>query len=145
MSKPLEQTIQILSGWDLRDQDKGFHGCEVLFILRGPAGVITFACATDWTPMAVQQKYMNGVQRTNIIGIQPVAMDCIYHSFEPSENGKKHQDCPYTTAGVCYTSSGGNAGYLRDILLKEGSEGIWRELGHRYRSAAKVTQNARKV
>ncbi len=145
MSQALTKTIEVIPGWDRREQDKGFHGCEVLFILRGQAGVLTFASGTDWSPMSVQQKHMNGAQRTNIVGVQPVAMDFVYHSFRPSSLPEKnrHNNCPYATDGICYTHiSHDVAVYLRDVLLKEGSDGVWRELRQRYRSAAGITQTA---
>lgn len=147
MDNNLTQTIEILAGWDHRNQEEGYHGCEILFILSGTAGAVTFACSTDWSPLPVQQKYMNGIQRTNIIGIQPTPMDFVYHSFKPSNLPQqiKHDDCPYSATGVCYTFiSRGMATYLRDILLTDGSEGVWRELGQRYRSAVGIPQNVRR-
>lgn len=145
MTKPLTQTIKVLPGWDKRDTNGGFHGCEVLFVLQGPAGVLTFAVATDWAPMTVQLAYMNGIKQTNVIGVQPRYVDFVYHSFKPSDlpGQTKHEDCLYSPDGVCYASSSKRtAEYLRDVLLVEGSEGIWRELGQRYRSNANVTQTA---
>lgn len=142
----LAQTIKILPGWDRRDQNDSYHGCELLFILRGEKGVLTFAFTTDWAPTAVQQQYMNGVQRTNVIGVQPKPIDVVWHSPTPPNlpHQPMHADCPYLE-GDCYTAiSKREAEALRDILLKEGSAGVWRAMGQLYRSDAGITQNARR-
>lgn len=147
MADPLSQTIRVLPGWDKRDQNESYHGCEVIFILRGEKGVLTFAFATDWAPMNVQQQYMNGVQRTNVIGVQPKPIDVVFHSPTPPlvPHLAQREDCPYMDNGVCYAAvSKLQATTLRDILLKEGSLGVWREMGQRYRAAAHITQVTRK-
>lgn len=142
----LAQTIKILPGWDKRATNESYHGCEVVFILRGDKGVLTFAVVTDWAPMAVQQQHMNGVQRTNVIGIQPKPIDVVWHSPTPPDLPYKpmHTDCPYLD-GDCYAAiSKREAEALRDVLIREGSVGVWRAMGQLYRSDAGITQNSRR-
>jgi hypothetical protein len=144
---PLSQTIKVIAGWDHRPQGESYHGCELVFILRGEKGVLTFAFVTDWAPMAVQQQYMNGVQRTNVIGVQPKPIDVVFHSPTPPAlpHQAQREDCPYIEGGICYAAvSKREAEALRDVMLKEGSIGVWRCMGQLYRSDAAITQNVRK-
>lgn len=147
MTDPLAQTIKVMPGYDRRAQNESYHGCEIVFILRGNRGVLVFASVTDWFPKNVQEQYMNGIQRTNVIGVQPKPAEFVWHSFEPTKlpHPVQHTDCPYSTNGVCYTSNSiHTAEYLRDVLIKEGSEGVWREMAQRYRSSANISQVARR-
>lgn len=140
-----ERTIDIKPG---EAGPNGFHGCEMIFILRGPQGLATFACFTDWLPRQAQDDARNGLGiRRLSSGVQPVPLEFAYHSPKPTDTvrGTKRTDCPYLE-GECYSSySPQTAEYLRDVLLQRGSEGVWSELEQRYRSAAKVTQLANKV
>lgn len=143
MSKRFERTIEVHPGYDKRDTNDGIHGAELLFVLQGQQGCITFRCFTDWLPLAAQEHYMDGVRRSNVLGVQPVPKDMVIHSPKPLTYGQQvhRNDCPYTETGGCYSNTVSSvAPFLRDLLLQEGSEGVWRELQVRYRSAFSVMQ-----
>lgn len=147
MSKRLERTIEVYPGYDRRHtdraKDEGMHGAEFMFILRGEKGSITFRCYTDWLPLITQESLMEGSRRSGVVGVQPVPQDMVIHSPTPLSYGQliARKDCPYTATGVCYSDTSSKiAHYLRDLLLLEGSEGVWRELQVRYRAAFSISQ-----
>lgn len=144
MSVQFERTVDVKPG---TAGPNGFHGCEVIFVLRGPHGVVTFAVFTDWLPKQAQVDATKGLAPRRLgTGIQPVPLEFAFHSPKPSDNVRstKRTDCPYV-AGDCYSSfSPATAEYLRDTLLTYGSGGVWQELEQRYRSAAVVTQSGSK-
>jgi len=144
MNVEFERTIVIKPGFD---NAAGFHGCEMIFILRGPQGLTTFACFTDWFPKTTQEATSKGLGIRRLAnGVQPTPLEFAFHSPKPLDTvrNNKRTDCPYIE-GECYSSySPQTAEYLRDVLLVRGSEGVWSELEQRYRSAAKVSQLANK-
>lgn len=146
MTDSLGRTIEIHPGYDRRPSPEGMHGAEMVFILRGPKGVVTFACFTDWLPKATQQGLMHGVERSGVIGIQPKPLEYAFHAPEPSETVRRvmHTDCPYMDGGVCWTELNTNtAEYIRDLLLQGGSDAVWLELETRYRASARIIANAK--
>lgn len=146
MTNQLERTIEILPGYDRRPSVEGMHGAEIVFILRGLKGAVTFACFSDWLPKTTQEGLMHGVERSRVIGIQPQPLEYAYHAPAPSETVRRtrHTNCPYLN-GECWTElSKGTAEYIRDILLQGGSEAVWQELGVRYRASAGIISNAKK-
>ncbi len=145
MNSLLTRTVEVLPGYDRRPEG-GMHGAEMVFILRGLKGAVTFACFTDWLPLKTQEGLMRGIERSRVIGIQPQPLEYAFHALEPSDTVRrtKHTNCPYLDA-ECWTElSGPTAGYIRDLLLQGGSEAVWRELEIRYRASAGIIGNAKR-
>jgi len=147
MKIQFERTIDIMPGYDKRSQDEGVHGCEIIFVLRGPHGVVTFACFTDWFPKITQEDATRGLGfRRLTTGVQPTPLEFAFHSprLTDTVRSDKRTDCPYLPRSCHSSYSPNTAAFLRDLLLSNGSIGVWLELERRYFSAAKVTQTATK-
>jgi hypothetical protein len=105
-------------------KDYGIHGCDLHMILQGEKGAVQFVLYTNWYLPSSEQKPM-----------YPDPADLGYHSPTPRyPNQEKHEDCPYTELpGVCYCDSSClNAKKIYQILLSEGSEGVWKALTQYY-------------
>lgn len=149
MSK-LQRELIIIPGFDKRSDESsknyGVHGCEVVFYLHGPrkTKTVQLKLSTDWLPLNVQKERM-GVDVADtvsypevcqvVVSEQPMGMDLGYHSPRPKYKGQPRRNCDLSKRGYCYyDGSGLAADGVRDVLLKEGSEGVWRELEEYYNS-----------
>jgi hypothetical protein len=132
MSDELEARIDILPGHGIGKVDR--HAADMIFALRGPKGAVTCAFYTDWYTLPAQEAALyDGIKR-----VQPTADEFVFHSPRMTADTSKTPEtgCMYVTGGLCYHyTSVKTAEYLRDILLAEGSDGVWREMATRYRSA----------
>lgn len=147
MSKEkLVREFVIYPGYDKRSDDPkkdyGIHGCEIAFYVHSPrkTKTVQFKCYTDWLPLHVQKERM-GKDVTgmfpdvcqNVIGEQPSGVDLGYHSPKPMYKGQGRMECNLSKRGYCYyDGSSLNADRLRDVMLDEGSDGVWRELEDYY-------------
>lgn len=124
----MEHITQINGAWDKRDKDPsknyGIHGVEMRFVLKGPEGAVQFLLYTGWHLPEV----------TREIGQQkPMPADLGYHSPTPRHEGQEQMNdgkgCEYLDGKPCYyDGSGCNAYGMWEVLLKEGSEGVWKAL-----------------
>lgn len=148
MMTKFEHEVKIYPGWDRRQSDGGIHGAEIVFILKSANGLVTASYFTDWMPLEVQDEYLMSGRRTNVIGVQPVPMDMSCHSPipfpAPLPTDRKSEQCPYQP-GVCYSRiiRGGVIKAARDIMLTEGTPGIWRLMAQYYRSEFVVLLNVK--
>jgi len=124
------------------DTNYGVGGCTLWMVLKGPRGAVQFAVITDWYPPHVQEQWRKGEARVDL-GLQPIGLDVGYHSPVPlsgsetfREPGDCPGECPYVPKGTrCYYdgSSLRADDWVRDILLRKGSDGIWEALEAEYR------------
>lgn len=138
----------IIPGYDTRSDDPsknyGVHGCEVVFYLHSPkkSKTVQFKCFTDWLPLNVQKERM-GVDVAGsvaypdvcqvVVSEQPTGADLGYHSSRPMYRGQTRMECNLSKRGYCYYDGSGLAAELvRNVMLDEGSEGVWRELEDYY-------------
>lgn len=138
----LIREIRILPGYDKRSanphENYGVHGCELVFYIHDvhKSKTAQFKCYTDWLPLNVQKERMGkDVTRMYpdvcqvVTGEQPMAADLGYHSPKPLYKGQTKMECDLSKRGYCYyDGSGLGAERVRNIMLKEGDEGVWREL-----------------
>jgi hypothetical protein len=114
----------------------GVGGCDVRMVLKGPLGAVQFVVYTDWLPPHVQEERMVG-HRQSVIGLQPMGVDVGYHSPTPQCEGQTNLGpCEYLDGRECYYDGSGLRAdeWVRTILLREGSDGIWRALECEYKS-----------
>lgn len=107
----------------------GVGSVKIMFILKGDKGVVQFLCYTNWYPPHVQKGRHN--KPTRYFDMQPLPADRGYHSPVPRYEGQTIVDnnCEWLDGQPCYyDGSSLNADPIRDVLLKEGSDGVWREL-----------------
>jgi hypothetical protein len=106
-------------------------------ILKGPKGAVQFVLYTSWhlphvTKELLEKRPMDVTQiRCSFL---PLPADLGYHSPTRMYDGQiKNENCQYLDGADCYyDGSGLNAERVYEILLKEGSEGVWRELENYY-------------
>lgn len=121
----------------------GKHGVELAFVLRGNAGAVQFVVFTNWMLPAP------GARPGSILGatigdpsipaslLRPMPADLGYHSRKPLFEGQAaatpDQPCEWLGSSVCYyDGSSLQADPVFDVLLREGDDGVWRELAKYY-------------
>lgn len=131
----LTREIRIRPGYDKRNPDPkknyGVHGCEVMFYLHSPGKIksVYLVLYTDWLPLNVQKEEMGSGVIQQVIGEQPMASDLGYHSPVPFYDGQSKRPCDISKNGYCYSDGSGLEGErVRNIMLEEGDDGVWREL-----------------
>jgi hypothetical protein len=131
--------IRIRDGYDYRDDPKeqrGAHGMEIQFILRGPLGAITTAIGTGWMARPLRGSYNRGMGPQNRYD-RPGVDGRLSDHFPTSQGIGSHcleqrreywfgpQDCD-VIGGQCYGDHGYMVGdtFLAK-LLGEGQEVAW--------------------
>lgn len=122
----MKREITFRPAFDRRHEDPkknyGIHGVDMLWILEGKLGAVQFLVYTGW-------------QLPHIKDSEPMAADLGYHSPKPRYEGHTPMsgECKHVKGGKCYyDGSGLNADRVLEILRREGSDGVWRELEEYY-------------
>ena len=134
-----EKLITLSPAFDKRHPDPnknyGIHGVNLRFVLVGSEGATQFVLFTNWQLPHVSKEHLATSSAREIeLFFMPMPADLGYHSKVPQYEGQEpmNQDCEYVN-GICYyDGSGLNAEKIYDVLLKEGDEGVWRELEEYY-------------
>jgi hypothetical protein len=136
----LVRSVTFLAAWDKRDSDPakshGVHGVEILFLLKGPAGVVCFPLMTNWMLPEVEEWHRQLARENPGLGTMrgAFAAPFSFHSPVPREGWKENKE-PCEFLGVpCWTTM---SGYLApdavwEKMLREGSEGFWSKLEELY-------------
>lgn len=124
----MTREIRFSPAWDERTPDprtnRGIHGVDMWWYLTGPKGVIQFGLSTNWYLPQSQQSPQN-----------PLPFDLGYHSPGPMHECQTAMDCHLLPGGRCYyDGSTLNAYPVYEILLREGSEGVWKFLEGHYKA-----------
>jgi len=139
-----ERVVDVAAAFDRRShnpaQNYGIHGVEMRFVLKGEKGAVQFLIFTNWHLPHVEEEHRRLVQRKAIqhepVSIwleslyRPIAADIGYHSPEPRYEGQEPmEDCSYVSGGHCYYDGSSLAAQrFYDVMLREGGDGLWREL-----------------
>lgn len=134
-----QREIRFCAGYDYRDDPKdqrGAHGAELHFILRGPLGAISAVVSTGWMLRPLTGRYMrhDGPQdRRDKPGVDGRLNDCfprgayiLSHALVQRQDWwSGPSDCDIL-GGKCY----GDIGYtvsdtFLDRLLRDGEEGAF--------------------
>lgn len=140
-----ERIFTIHPAFDRRNPDPeknyGVHGCELRMVLKGPKGAVQFVLLTNWqlphvTEDVLKKSVDKPMKEIDLkVRFLPLPADLGYHSMAPMWEDEKpsHEACPYLDGKPCYyDGSGLNAERVYEILLIEGSEGVWRYLENYY-------------
>ena len=139
-----ERIIKISPAFDRRNpdptKDYGIHGCDLLMVLKGEKGAVQFLLFTNWHLPHVTNETLKKYNSPGDIGrfFTPIPADLGYHSPEPRYEGQSQatKSCEWLDGRPCYyDGSGLNAEEVYDILLKEGSKGVWKFLEDYYYQA----------
>lgn len=149
----MKKQVLFRQGYDKRNEGQGVHGLEIMFVLKNHRGAVTFLVFTNWIPKISTNDIGNdaykwyehfyGKTHGNMfvtlminpllppILRSPMPADVGFHSPKPmhEDHDAIEQECPFIDGKPCYyDGSGLNAIRMFEVLMKEGDEGIWREL-----------------
>lgn len=141
-----EKIIDITPAYDKRDPEPsknyGIHGCDLRMILKGDKGAVQFIVFTNWHLLHVTEEFVNKTIHKNVLdkydiicSFLPTPVDIGYHSPVPRYDGQDMvtDSCKYLDGRPCYyDGSGLEAERVYNILLKDGSDGVWAELERYY-------------
>lgn len=143
-----ERITQFDPAYDKRPK-YGIHGVTLRMVLKGSKGATQFVLYTNWELPKVQAELdAKIISSPDMVGIRctyhPLPADLGYHSPVPRYEGQSEMDCEYTSTGKCfYDGSGLNAERIYNVLVRNGSEAVWKELEKFYHELfeSKETQN----
>lgn len=133
---PKTRDVQFTPAFDKRHADPeknyGIGAVEIRFILKGVEGAVQFVCYTNWyTQGVVAEKGLNLITSSDSL-FKPHGFDLGYHSPTP-DRGYSKLPCSVLEQGYCYyDGSSLAADNLVDVLIAEGSDGVWKELESYY-------------
>lgn len=141
----MEKIIKFYPAFDKRNpdprKDYGIHGVSLRMVLKGNKGAVQFILYTNWQLPHVQEelnrKAIGNDERYISALLNPIPADLGYHSPVPIYEGQNvcSESCEYLDGKPCYyDGSGLNAESIYEVLLKEGSDGVWRELEDFYKN-----------
>jgi hypothetical protein len=116
----------------------GVGSVQIRFVLKGKKGAIQFLIGTDWYPPHVQEsmKFRLSQRAPECVRPKPDGWDVGYHSLVPMYEGqeKMSDSCEYLDGKPCYYDGSSLRAdeWVKDIFLKEGSDGIWLEMEKEY-------------
>jgi hypothetical protein len=139
-----ERIVTMSPAFDRRSSDPkknfGIHGVELRMVLKGPLGATQFLVFTNWMlPHVTEETFANhsGDPYRLKLFTQPTPVDLGYHWHKPRYENQGSMDCDLMPSGKCYyDGSGLNAEPVFQILLSEGSQGVWKKLEEYYRELA---------
>lgn len=138
-----ERIVEFTPAWDWRspepEKNYGIHGVELRMVLKGPEGAVQFVVYTNWQLNHVKDEFVKKMLRTRedmTCLLLPMPADVGYHSPKPTYEGQQPMDgtpCPYLDGKPCYyDGSGLRAEGVFQIMLTEGSDGVWKFLEKYY-------------
>ena len=138
----LERRVEFSPAFDKRNpnpaKNYGIHGVDLRMYVVGPRGAVQFVLYTDWHLPHVDEEL-----RAKGARLAPTPADLGYHSPIPTYEGQEdysRDDCHLLGGRCYYDGSGLNAERIYDVLLREGSDGVWRELEAYYDEALPSTE-----
>lgn len=146
MKKKFERIVTLSPAFDKRDpnpnKDYGIHGVELRMVLKGPLGATQFILYTNWQLPHVTREMIIKTSSADPITLKarflPLPADKGYHWKKRRYKGQHSYACDLLPGKKCYyDGSGLNANALYEVLLKEGSDGVWRDLENYYNELAK--------
>lgn len=137
----LERIVELTPAWDKRSLDPnknyGIHGVELRMVLKGPEGAYQFVLYTNWQLPHVAKEFETKLAdpRWPHLFHAPQPADVGYHAATPQYEGHTaiSTQCPYVNGPCYYDGSGLQAIVMFDLLTREGSDGVWKELERLYR------------
>ena len=136
----MERKFLCHPAYDKRNPDPkknyGIHGVTMCFYVVGDKGAVSFVLFTNWYLPEVQEEMDKNPLNPSIsyFAHKPLPADLGYHSKTPMWEGQESMgECDFLDGAPCYydgTSIG--AADVFEILLRDGSDGIWKELEERY-------------
>ena len=147
MSETFERIVTMHPAFDKRSADPGknfgIHGVELRMVLKGPLGATQFLLYTNWHLPHVRDELEQRLlsEPASAVALRcharPTPADLGYHWSTPRYADQEARDCDLLAGGKCYyDGSGLSAEPVFERLLREGSDGVWKELEDFYRELA---------
>lgn len=135
-----ERIVKFSPAFDKRTDNPetncGIGSCRISFILKKGKKAVQFVISTDWYLPSTVLEYQNSNNsilrgiRKDRDGFGIEGWDVGYHSPKPmyKDHSPIGDDCDITGGKCYYDGSGLVADGVRQILISEGSEGVWKYL-----------------
>ena len=127
--------------WDKTNSEPsknyGVHGVDIVFALKGNKGAVTFVIFTNW-----QLPHIEKMEETGIISkpenyrlTRPTGADISYHSHKKIKYSYKRNNCEFLNGKKCWNDGSClDAEEIFGKLVKEGTDGVWKELEKKYKN-----------
>ena len=140
-----ERIIRFRPAYDKRHptdprKNYGIHGVELAFYLKRNNRAVQFILYTNWQLPEVMEELK--ARRYEVIDgdahwmERPMPADLGYHSPVPMYDGQGliRDNCELVGGGPCFCDGSSlNAERIYEVLLREGDDGVWRELEEYYK------------
>ena len=132
-----KKEVLFTPAFDKRNPDPnknyGIHGVGIRMLLHREKGCVQFVIYTSWQLPHVQKEMDAkpvGSGSTRYLLHKPMAADVGYHSPKPIFEGQtlQSENCPHLDGPCYYDGSGLHAEEMFEVLLREGSDGVWTKL-----------------
>lgn len=143
----MERITEVHPAYDRRKDPKGnfgIHNAVMLFVLKGKHGAVSLSVSTGWHLPHVKKEqeqrivhdiqYGKNLSHAPLLGMEGQGTEyCVHSNVRRSEHEYARHDCEYTANGDCYgTAAYGYAETLFDILVADGTDGLWVQLEKEY-------------
>lgn len=144
----MERITEIYPAFDKRSSDPtknyGIGSCTLKMVLKGERGAVQFVIYTGWNLPHVTEEYRAKMRPDKYFLFEPMPADIGYHSPKPMYKSQEpiQQECPYLDGKPCYYDGSGLQAIevYENILLTEGSEGVWKHLEQKYKDWFESTE-----
>jgi hypothetical protein len=149
-----ERVTQFLPAYDKRDpdprKDYGVHGVDLLMYVKGSLGIVQFRLFTGWLlpetvgatkgdwPQVEYHDYSQNINNQISARMYPMPADLGYHWTSPRYRDQTgRNDCYLLDGQTCYyDGSTLNSWEPFEVLLREGSDGVFKYLEDYYKELA---------
>lgn len=135
----MERIVTFSPAYDRRATGYGVHGVDLQMVLKGTKGAVQFVLYTNWQLPQVTKELVERAQGDRMYletRFLPLPADVGYHSPVPQYEGQAviQEECEYLDGRPCYYDGSGLAAEeMYQVLVQQGSEGVWRKLEQRYK------------
>ena len=141
MTNKFERVVEFQPAFDKRDpnptKNYGISSMRIRFLLKGEKGIIQFYVLTNLYLPEVSEEYKKLGKDLNMFGNFSgwLPMDIGYHSKEKMYDSQEEMDCDLLESKKCYyDGSTLRAETPMNILVREGTEGLWKFLEEEYKN-----------
>jgi len=118
----------------------GVHGLDLAFYLKGPKGGVSFVISTNWMLPETNEWWRSTGRGVGLYDDgdsflnKPFPSDLGYHSPVPMWEGQESftDDCKIVNGKCYYDGSTLNAKEPFNVLVAEGTDGLWKYLKNYY-------------
>lgn len=138
-TETLRRVVRIAPAWNKRhtdpSKDYGVGAVTIYMALVGPKGAMSTRFSTGMYLPEVRRDWRDRAEGLSYDPTAPMGLGVDYHSTESRFEGQRENACDLLPGGRCYSDGSALAGdAMLDVLLRQGEDGVWRELEDRYRS-----------